>query len=205
MQSKRSRTQQKLWGVAEQLFMERGLAAVTLQDIAAAMNMHHVSLYYYVPDGKEQLYVQVMERMFKTHFEGLTDSIQQSIAQSGSVAAGDHFRAQIHAVAVWFANHPPLDLGRIVRSDLPLLAPADAEHIINTSLEYLRLPIANVLRDAAKDGLVIVTDPDLAAMAFIALIQSVHNIPPHFIESREHLVQIAIGTADSLLDGWFKR
>lgn len=196
MQSKRSRTQERLWAAAGALFMERGLAAVTLQDIAAVLHMRHASLYYYAPEGKEQLYVQVMERMFRQHQQGLVEAIAH---------AGGDFRAQMRAVAVWFATHPPLDLGRIVRSDLPLLEPAAAEHIINTSLETLRLPIANALREAVAAGRIHVTDVDFAAMGFIALAQSVHNIPPRFIESPEHLHQIAIGIADSLLDGWFKR
>lgn len=196
MNSKRERTQQKLWEVGERLFMERGLTGVTLQDIAAAIEMRHASLYYYIPEGKEQLYVQVMERVFRAHYAGLTASIEH---------AGDDFRAQIHAVAIWFAHHTPLDLGRITRSDLPLLKPSDASHIVDSSLAYLRRPIADVLYRAVEKGLITLPDVEFAAMGFIALVQSVHNIPTQFIESPEHLDRIAISNADMLLDGWFNR
>jgi len=176
--------------------MERGLAGVTLQDIAAEMHMRHVSLYYYIPNGKEELYMQVMERIFRKHYEGLSNAIQ---------SAGNDFRSQIHAVAVWFATQPPLDLSRIVHSDLPLLDVAAAQHIVSTLLEYLRRPIADALQRAREHNLVIVQDVDFAAMGLVALLQSIHNIPLMFIESQDHFKQIAIATADSLLDGWFKR
>jgi AcrR family transcriptional regulator len=94
--AKDNATYHRLLDAAEALFMERGLAAVTLQDIASAIEMRHASLYYYAPKGKEQLYVAVMERTFKQHGEGLTDAVIQ---------AGDDFRAQMHAVATWFATH----------------------------------------------------------------------------------------------------
>lgn len=193
---KSARTQERLWAVGEKLFMEKGLAAVTMQDIAAMMEMRHASLYYYIPQGKEQLYVQVIERTMHKHYVGLTDAI---------ASAGDNFRAQMHAVAIWFASHPPLDLGRIVRSDLPILNDADAEHIINMSLQSLRLPIANALRTVVANGQLSLTDVDFAAMGLIALVQSVHNIPERFIESPETLKQLAIRAADNLLDGWYKR
>ncbi len=62
--------------VANELFSQRGFAAVRLRDIAAAVGMKHASLYYYVPGGKEQLFIEVLERNFHRHREGLTQAIQ---------------------------------------------------------------------------------------------------------------------------------
>jgi AcrR family transcriptional regulator len=194
--TKDNKTYQRILDHSEKLFSERGYTAVTLQDIAAAVEMRHASLYYYAPKGKEQLYVEVMERSFKRHGEGLTNAIVQ---------AGDDLRGQLHAVAEWFATHAPIDLGRIVRSDMPEINPADAEWLVDLSLDTLRVPIAAVIRNAVKKGQVEVDDPDFAAMGLVALLQSVHNIPKRFVPSQMALVDTAKAAADMMLFGWAKR
>ncbi len=158
--------------------------------------MRHASLYYYAPDGKEQLYVEVMDRSFKQHGEGLTVAI---------IEAGDDFRAQIHAVAHWFATHPPIDLGRIVRSDMPAINPKYADKLVELSIEALRVPISAVIKNGVKKGIIDVTDADFAAMGLVGLLQSVHNIPQQFLPTREAQVQATTAAADMLLYGWFKR
>ncbi len=196
MKHKDNLTRQRIIDASEHLFSDFGYAAVTLQDIAKAVNMRHASLYYYAPRGKEQLYVEVMERSFRRHGEGLTNAI---------IEAGDDFRAQIHAVAHWFATHPPIDLGRIVRSDMPAINPADAERLITLSLETLRVPISAIIRNAIRKGLVDLPDADFAAMGLVALLQSVHNIPQQFVPTPESLIQAGKSSADMLLYGWLKR
>jgi AcrR family transcriptional regulator len=196
MMMKRQATHQRILDAAERLFSERGLAAVTLQDIAQAVNMRHASLYYYAPEGKAQLYVEVMTRNFKRHGEGLTSAI---------IEAGDDFRAQIHAIATWFASHPPLDLGRIVRADMPALAPKHAEYLTELSMETLRMPIAAAIRNANRKGLVHLPDVEFAAMGMVGLLQSIHNIPGRYLPSQADLIAAAKAAADMLLDGWIKR
>jgi hypothetical protein len=158
--------------------------------------MRHASLYYYVPNGKEQLYLDVMERSFKHHREGLTNTI---------IEAGDDFRTQIHAIAEWFAMHHPIDLGRIVRSDMPELAPENANKLMEWSLDSLRMPIAAVIRNGVKKGNILVPDIDFAAMGLVALVQSIHNIPRSYLEDENDLIEAAKKAADMLLDGWYRR
>lgn len=192
---KDNQTHQRILDAAEALFGEHGYTGVTLQDIANAVHMRHASLYYYAPGGKEELYVAVMERSFHQHGEGLTHAI---------IDAGEDFRAQVHAVADWFATHPPIDLGRIVRSDMPAINPADAERLIHISLDSLRVPISAAIRSAVRKGQAQVQDADFAAMGLVGLLQSVHNIPRRFIPDRPSLVQAARAAADMLLDGWLR-
>ncbi len=51
--------------------MEHGYAAITLRDLAERLDIRQASLYYHFPDGKEQLYVEMAERAFQTHSEGM--------------------------------------------------------------------------------------------------------------------------------------
>ncbi|MBW4438664.1 MAG: TetR/AcrR family transcriptional regulator [Pleurocapsa minor GSE-CHR-MK-17-07R] len=192
MMRKDNKTWRRILDASENLFSELGYTAVTLQDIAAAVDMRHASLYYYAPHGKEDLYIAVMERGFRHHGEGLAQAIAD---------AGDDFRARVHAVAHWFATHPPIDLGRIVRSDMPHINPADATRLIEFSLETLRQPIAAVIREASAQGLVQADDPDFVAMALVGLLQSVHNVPERFLPTQAHRVQAAQACADMLIDG----
>jgi AcrR family transcriptional regulator len=189
-------THQAILDAAELLFAQRGYAAVRLQDIATAVNMRHASLYYYAPDGKEQLYVEVMERSFLRHQAGLTDAI---------LRAGADLRAQMHAVADWFASQPPVDLGQIVRSDMPAIGARHAQRLTELSLESLRGPIASALQRAQDRGAVNIRDIDFAAMGLVGLLQTVHNIPPRYAPAREDRAQLARAMADMLLDGWLKR
>lgn len=196
MEQRNNKTYRRIVDAAGALFAERGYAGVSLPDVAKAVGMRHASLYYYVPDGKEQLYMEVMERSFKHHREGLTNAI---------IEAGEDFRAQIHAVAVWFANHPPIDLGRMVRSDMPELAPENARKLTEWGLDALRMPISAVIRNAIRKGYITVPDIDFAAMGLVALVQSIHNIPRDFLPNEDDLSAAAKAAADMLLDGWYRR
>jgi AcrR family transcriptional regulator len=196
MNTKHNETYQRILDASEKLFMQFGYSGVTLQDVAKAVNMRHVSLYYYAPKGKEQLYIAVMQRSFKRHGEGLTLAI---------IEAGEDFRAQIHAIAFWFATQAPLDLGRIVRSDMPSINPDDAERLTELSLDTLRVPISAAIRSAVRKRIAHVPDPDFAAMGLVGLLQSVHNIPRRFVPDQQALIQMAFASADMLLDGWLAR
>lgn len=196
MRAANNPTHHAILDAAERLFAERGYAAVKLHDIAKAVDMRHASLYYYAPEGKEQLYVAVMERSFNRHRDGLTDAI---------IRAGDDLRAQMHAVAEWFASQPPVDLGQIVRSDMPAIHPQHAERLTELSLEALRQPIASALRRAQDKGQVNVLDVNFAAMGLVGFLQTAHNIPPRYYRSVDDRAQLAKAMADMLLDGWLKR
>lgn len=196
MPTKDNATHQRILDAADRLFAERGYAGVTLQDIGQAASLRHASLYYYAPRGKEQLYIEVTERAFQRHNAGLTDAI---------IGAGGDLRAQLHAAARWFASQAPIDLGRMVRSDMPALPPEEADRLMHACLSAVRTPIAAAIRNATRKGLLTVEDADFAAMGFVGLVQSIHNIPKVFLPTAEALELAACRAADMLLDGWFQR
>jgi AcrR family transcriptional regulator len=187
-------TRTRLLDVAEELFSTRGYTAVRLRDIANAMGMRHASLYYYAPGGKEGLYLEVMERTMRRHHVGL----ERAIAE-----AGPDFRAQIYAVVDWLANHPPLDLVRMNQADMPELAHAKAEQLMALAYDSLRLPIGGAIRQAMEAGYLTVPDVDMAALALVSLVESVHAIPRLYYGG--NLAAIGRQFADMLLDGWLRR
>ncbi len=181
---------------AEALFSKRGYAAVRLQDIADAVQIRHASLYYHAPGGKEQLFIEVMER----HFVRLRDGLENVLA-----SASDDLGDQIRAVARWLALQTPVDLARIFNADMLAIDQTQAQRLSLLAYDALREPIVGALRSAAARGVVDLPDTDLAAIALIGLLQSVHSIPRSFLRDDQHLVETAQATADLLLNGLLKR
>ncbi|MDX2160473.1 MAG: TetR/AcrR family transcriptional regulator [bacterium] len=187
-------THSRILDAAEALFMRKGYTAVRLRDVADSVGMRHASLFYYVPGGKEQLYIAVVERSLNRHKEGLTKAIAD---------AGDDFRMQMYAVADWFAETPPVDFGRIVASDLPEIDPHEAERLMNLTYDALRTPLIEMLQQAQAHNRIRLNDFNTAAMALVTLAQSAHGIPGKYPSGWKQ--RLGRQLVDMLLDGWLAR
>ena len=73
-----SAARERVLDVAEALFQERGLARVTMRDVADALGMRQASLYHHAPGGKAQLYREVFERMIDHHKAGLEAAVRSA-------------------------------------------------------------------------------------------------------------------------------
>ncbi len=185
---------ERVLAAAEQLFAQRGYAAVTLRDIAAAVGIRHASLYHHAPGGKEQLYIEVAERNFQRHREGLTRAIQ---------AAEPNARMQLHAAADWLLSQPPMDLVRLTHSDLPMIAPAEAERLSRMAYDAMLSPIQQALKEAQQRGEITHPQPGLIAGGILGMVESLHAVPDLAIaDSRTAMAHELI---DALLQGLYAR
>ena len=192
-------TREQILRVAEELFSKRGFAAVKLRDIALAVGMRHASLYYYAPGGKEGLFVEVMQRSFHRHREGMAQAI---------ATAGDDLSAQMNALATWIISQPPMDLARMAHADLPAIDPQIAAELGELAIDSMTIPIIDALKAAEARGAIRpLMDHGLAAMAFNVLLQSVHQVPAEAIEQNIPGGRVAMGQTlvDMLLYGWIPR
>lgn len=165
--------------------MERGYTAVKLKDIAQSLGIRQASLYHHVPGGKEALFVEVLSRSMARHKAGL----EQAVAE-----AGPDWIAQLRAVARWLLSQPPMDLNRMVASDVQALNEANREAIMRVSYEAVVLPVVHIFNRAVALGLARPTDPELTAGSFLSIIQGVHAIRDEWTaRSREEL-------ADEMID-----
>jgi len=189
-----NQTHEKLLDVAEDLFSRRGYASVKLREIALAVGIHHASLYYYVPGGKEQLYLEVMRRNAQRHSEGLSHAIEH---------ADNTLRHKLYAVSDWLLSQPPLDSARMAFADLPALEPENAQRLSSLAYDALRIPIVGALEAHQKQT----TLQDLggAAMLLVSIVQSVHLIPERFLTAPDERHQIGRRYVDMILDGWLER
>ncbi|MFW5744333.1 MAG: TetR/AcrR family transcriptional regulator [Spirochaetota bacterium] len=175
---------------AEKCFMARGYAAVTLRDIAGAVGIKHTSLYHHVPGGKEELFVEVVERSLERHRRGLRESVQ---------TATPDFRSRLHAVADWFLGQEPMDLVRMTQSDMPSLSDQASERLIQLIYESVLLPVEAILHDAYRDGETENQDLGLISGGLVGMIQSLFSVP----ESKVSMSRNEMGRRliDAFLDG----
>ncbi|MEZ4634499.1 MAG: hypothetical protein R2856_05900 [Caldilineaceae bacterium] len=113
--------------------------------------MRQASLYYHVPQGKEQLFVQVIERRLARHQHGLCQAI---------MAEPVALRDQLAAALRWFASQPPVHFLVMMQSDMPLLSDENQAHL--TQLAYLATfaPLRQLFVDAQQRGEIRVSDVD---------------------------------------------
>jgi AcrR family transcriptional regulator len=189
-------TCERILEAAVELFSQRGYTAVRLRDIATAVGLQHASLYYYVPGGKEQLFIEVLERNFHRHREGLTQAIQN---------AGNDIREQLLAVMGWFLSQPPMDLARLYYADMPQIDASQAERLMRLALDSMRIPIITAIESANAAGQIEIANPGLAAMALVNLAQGVKVIPESYVLTAERRERISEEVIDMLLNGWRKR
>ncbi len=159
-----SLARERLLDVAERLFQERGLARVTMREIADAVGVRQASLYHHAPRGKAQLYREVFERMIARHRTGL---------ESALLAAGPRLRPRLRAVADWYVGQAPMNFLRMMTSDMPALGKDEAAALEGPAYAALMMPITEALRDAVRSGEARAVDPDLLAGSLLAILDAV--------------------------------
>lgn len=181
-----SPARERVLNIAERLFTERGYRAVTLRDIADTLGMRPASLYNHAPGGKEQLFVEVTERGLDRHRTGIEQAIR---------CADPNLRAQLRAAARWLLSQPPLNLCRMLRSDMPAIDPEQAAHLTQAAYQALLAPIEQAVREAYQRGDIRAINGLLVARTFIATIESLHDLPRYDPTPVEVL-------ADDVIDMW---
>ncbi len=136
-------SRERVLHTAERLFHERGYKAVSMRDIAKALGIKQASLYYHVPDGKEQLYVEVMTRNFVRHGVGLRHNID---------AVDENLRAQLKAAAAWFVEHAPLGLLGMMQNDLQVLSEQSQQQLQQALFQHIWHPIQTSFENAEQRG-----------------------------------------------------
>lgn len=165
-----SESREKVLDAAERLFMQRGYASVTLLDIAQALNMKQASLYYHVK-GKEELFIEVTERSLARHRHGL----QQAMADEEQ-----SWQQQLYAVAHWLMSQEPMNVTRIIHSDLAEVSPAHREQILVSVYESVLKPLEQIFQQAEAEIGRPLPAAGMMVGAFLSLIEGIRNVPSRF-------------------------
>lgn len=160
-----SPARERVLHAAEELFSRHGFAGVTMRDIARQLGIRQASLYYHAPAGKQELYVQVVERSMERHRR----------AMEAAVAGASSLREALHAVADWLLGQPLVDLFRMVRSDLAVASPEHTDRLRALAYRALLEPLRATFASAAERGETRAADPMLLAGTFLATIESIDH------------------------------
>ncbi|GHO90060.1 hypothetical protein KSF_001080 [Reticulibacter mediterranei] len=188
-----SNARRQVLSAAERLFSERGYAAVTMRDIAEELGIRQASLYYHVPQGKEQLFVEVIQESLQRHRKGIEEVLAHSEPDLAS---------QLRALAFWLLSQPPVDFTRFLRSDLPALEKEHADRLLSLATKALIAPIKEVIVAAYRRGEIRLVDERVIATSFLALIDSIHALDNYAHAPGDVVARDII---DVLLDGLRRR
>ena len=153
-------TRERVLATAQQLFRRKGYQGVSIRELAQAVDLREASLYYYAPGGKEQLYVDVLERDLEHHRAGLTEAIG---------TAHPELRQQLLAAAEWFIAQSPPPIFRLFETDVHFLSPENGEKLLSLAYECLYAPLAYMFRNALIRGEIQAVDPVLLASTFVSI------------------------------------
>jgi AcrR family transcriptional regulator len=186
-----SDARERVLNAAERLFLARGYAGVSMRDIAEDLGVRQATLYYHVPQGKDQLFLDVLDRNLARHRAGLEAAIR---------TAGPSLRDQLHAIVHWLVSQPPVDLLRLLRLDRAALPPDDGQRLLDSAHQSLILPIAQVFRGAQERGEIRGVNAMMLAGSLLAMldwlsfpIEAQYTTPPPRVMADE--------LVDTLLDG----
>jgi AcrR family transcriptional regulator len=194
-----SDARERVLDAAEKLFAERGYRAVTLKDIAAAIGIRHASLYHHVPGGKQELFIEVTERNLARHRAGIA---------AAAAACPEDIRAQLKAVARWLIDQPPMDLIRMVNSDMPAIDPKEAWRLSKLASEAMIEPLHDLLKGAQARGEIDHDDLGVIAGGLLGMIESLHAVPTDVRDQHGKPLDrhyMASRLIDALLDGLMRR
>ncbi len=190
-----SEAYERLLHVAEDLFLKRGYASVSMRDIAEALHVRQATLYYHIPEGKNQLFLKVVERNMARHKIGIEAAIQ---------AAGPTLRPQLHAIVHWLVSQPPVDLMRLLRIDRMALPEADGQHLLTSAYRLLMLPIAQIFMAAQARGEIRALSPMMLAGTLLAMLDWL-SFPIEAQYTTLSTEAMALDVVDMLLDGLWLR
>lgn len=184
-----SEARDRVLDTAQRLFSERGYAAVTLRDIARELGMRQASLYYHAPGGKEELFVLATERSMARHKQGMEVAIAN---------AGPDLRSQIKAAAHWLLSQPPMDWSRMMRTDMPAIAPEHAARLTKAAYEALLQPVATSLAHSEYADSLTQAQLNVFPGTFVAAISALPDLEYLTPVAKEELADQIV---DMLLDG----
>lgn len=148
----------RILNVARDLFIERGFAEVSMQQIAEAANLRKASIYHHFP-SKVDLFVAVTKREIVALYEQTTAAVTES----------DDLVSQLRAIArVWLFEFRG-DHVRMVR-DVYENVPMDQQVQFEAELSSFIAVIADTFKRAAAAGEIRPIDPTVAAAVFFDIV-----------------------------------
>jgi AcrR family transcriptional regulator len=134
-------TRDQILDITERLLYEKGYMGMSLSEVAQHIGIRQAALYYYFPQGKEQLCLEVAHRSMEKDVQGFASSI----------ASQKTATEQLKAVAQWIVSKPKRTDKVII--DMSRFVNAEHQAILGENfIKKLYLPIHNLLLWGIENG-----------------------------------------------------
>src|SRR5438093_9111596 len=90
-------TPNRILDEAQVLFSERGYVGTTVQQVADKLGITKAALYYHFPQGKAEIFVELLRRHLRRLHQGLERAVR----------SGETARERLEAMAGWLADQAP--------------------------------------------------------------------------------------------------
>ncbi len=162
-------SRERILDAAEHLFRERGFHGVSLIDVAQAVRMRKPSLYHHFPNGKEELFLSVHDRMFARMggvLGELLGSVERSVGDDENLLENG-----LHAASRWFLEQPPMFLLSMLHHDMPGLREETRTRLIQASYGVIMRPLVELVQRAAERGDAGPINPYIVAGNFLSVFE----------------------------------
>lgn len=128
-------TKYRILDHSERLFFEKGLRGVALKEICEELKIKPASLYYHFPNGKEQIYVEVIRARMNS-FRANIDSI--------GMRAKD-LRSALIDFGNWYISQPKMNMVIIAELDMPELTPRSRKQVMEMVGDSVFEPLSQII------------------------------------------------------------
>ena len=160
--TKSEKTISAILSAAEELFLVKNYADVTMGQLAQSSGVTKGALYHHFP-GKEDLYLQMMHAALA----------RKRALFSRALASGRDCRERLGSLTQAFFDLPKNEIGlmRLVRRDINIFAPPARTKLVRSYQASLPSLVEAVVRDGIRDGELAPADPRLLAWHFVATVE----------------------------------
>lgn len=160
--TKSEKTISTILSAAEELFLDKNYADVTMGQLAQRSGVTKGALYHHFP-SKEDLYLQMMHAALA----------RKRALFSRALASGRDCRERLGGLTQAFFDLPKNEIGlmRLVRRDVNIFAPAARAKLVRSYQASLPSLVEAVIRDGIRDGELAPADPRLLAWHFVATVE----------------------------------
>jgi TetR/AcrR family transcriptional regulator, cholesterol catabolism regulator len=161
-------TQNRILDEAQALFSERGYVGTTVQQIANKLGITKAALYYHFPQGKEEIFVELMRRHLRRLHQGLEHALH-----SHAMA-----RAQLEAMGEYIARHAPAGDVEKLRRELIHIGEAHRASLREDFHALIVQTIYGVLRAGVERGELREHDSEFVTWVFLNSVCGVGSDQP---------------------------
>lgn len=158
----------KILDIAEEMFRNKGYKAVNLSQIANSLGIKKPSLYYYFPNGKEEIFLEVNKRKIEYNNLGIIKAINE----------GQNIIDKLKGLVTWFTNQPPMRMTNLMFTDIANVSTETAEKIELIVFKLIFKPISDMLQDSiSKNEITDKFSPETITGTILAAIEGSEFAP----------------------------